>query len=168
MQICLIWAQDRKGAIGKDNLLPWRLPEDLRKFKELTSGHLVVMGRNTWESLPRKPLPGRTNLVLTSSPKAVSSAGALPVASLKAAVELASALRPNRLFMIGGGRVYQEALAIADLVYLTRVETEVADADAWAPVLPCQWNLVSSSGPLTSETGLRYCFETWAKVRPRH
>jgi dihydrofolate reductase len=126
--IALIAALDRRGAIGRDNALPWHLPGDLKRFKALTMGGTLLMGRRTAQSIGRA-LPGRTNLVLTRS-------GVVPVAGMQAVATLDQALARcagTPLWVIGGEQVYRLALPRADALYLTRVDTEVADADAHFP-----------------------------------
>lgn len=133
LRISLIAALDRRNAIGRDNGLPWRLPDDLKRFKALTLGKPVLMGRRTAESLGRA-LPGRLNLVLTRSDK-VPFDGMQAVASLDDAIARAERAGAQELCVIGGGEVYRLALARADALYLTRVETEVGDADAFFPAV---------------------------------
>ena len=130
MILSLIAAVSDNGAIGKDNALPWRIPEDLKRFKTLTLGHTVVMGRRTYESIG-KPLPKRRNLVLTSD-GSWSAAGVERCASLSDAIETARGAGETELFAIGGERVYREALAAADRLYLTRVRGEFP-GDAFFP-----------------------------------
>ncbi|WP_372018985.1 dihydrofolate reductase [Pseudoxanthomonas sp. 10H] len=127
----LVAALDRRGGIGRGNDLPWRLPDDLKRFKALTLGKPVLMGRKTAESLGRA-LPGRTNLVLTRS-GAVPFEGMRAVASLEAALEVARAEAAGELCVIGGGEVYALALPRADVLQLTEVDTVVVDADTFFP-----------------------------------
>lgn len=162
MQICLLWAQDRARAIGRDNTIPWHVPEDLLRFKELTRGHTVVMGRATWESLPRKPLPGRDNIVVTTTSPTLS--GASTAASLGEALALARSRGATRCFVIGGERLYTEAMPLADIVYVTHVELEVEGADRFAPELGADWKQLLRAGPVQAEGALRYQFETWARA----
>ena len=128
-ELALIAALDRRRAIGKDNALPWHLPDDLRRFKALTLGKPVLMGRRTAESLGRA-LPGRRNLVLTRS-------GGVPFDGMEAMPSLAAALGAVRdateLCVIGGGEVFAETLPIATRLHLTWVDTEVVGADAFFP-----------------------------------
>lgn len=126
--LTLIAALDRGHAIGRGNALPWRLPDDLKRFKSLTLGKPVLMGRHTAQSLGRV-LPGRVNLVLTRSGRA-PFAGMVAVTSLEAA--LAAAPGPE-LMVIGGGEVYACCLPLATAMHLTHVETRVAGADAHFP-----------------------------------
>lgn len=128
IRITLVAAMDRNRAIGVDGKLPWHLPDDLRRFKALTLGKPVLMGRKTAESL-RRALPGRLNLVLTRS-------GRVPHAGMQAVASLAEALARAagaELMVIGGGEVYALALPLADLLELTEVDTRLPSADAWFP-----------------------------------
>jgi dihydrofolate reductase len=156
----LIWAQSTSGVIGRDGGIPWHLPEDLARFKEITMGHPVVMGRLTWESLPPKvrPLPGRKNIVLTRQPDYLA-AGAGVVTNLD------DALGDEETWVIGGERVYTLALARATRCEVTEVEIELhrQDADAVAPVLGEAW--VGTTGDwLTSGSGLRYRFHSYQRA----
>ena len=126
--VSLIAAMAKNRAIGLDNRLPWRLPEDLAHFKRTTMGKPVIMGRKTWESLGR-PLPGRLNIVVTRNPDWQAD-GCVAVASLDAA--LAAAGPVDEAFVIGGAELYGHALARADRLYLTEIGIEVA-GDAFFP-----------------------------------
>ena len=137
-QIALIWAMTRNRVIGLHNKLPWRLPADLQHFRKLTSGHPVVMGRLTYESLGR-PLPNRTNIVL-SSDHHFAAPGCFVAHTIDDALTLAAAHMPETdpfIFIIGGARLYAQMLPKADRLYMTLVETEV-EGDAWFPVFDTQ------------------------------
>jgi Dihydrofolate reductase len=141
MHLALVAALDRNRAIGRDNGLPWHLPDDLRRFRALTTGRPVLMGRRTAESLGRA-LPQRTNLVLTRSGR-VPYGGMRAVASLREAMEAAAALGADTLCVIGGAEVYALTLPLADRLYLTHVDTAVEGADAFFPRFdPAQWRAV--------------------------
>lgn len=141
MRIALVVAMDHNRAIGRGNDLPWRLPDDLRRFKALTLGTPVLMGRRTAESLGRA-LPGRGNLVLTRSGR-VPFEGMQPVATLEQAMELAGDAGARTLSVIGGGEVYALALPHANVLNLTLVDTVVEDADTFFPPWdPGQWEEV--------------------------
>ncbi|MFS4580240.1 dihydrofolate reductase [Phaeobacter sp. C3_T13_0] len=127
--ITLIVARDQNGAIGKDNTIPWHAPEDLKCFQRETLGGALVMGRNTWDSLPVKPLKNRLNLVVSSNPDAAD----LVCPSIEAAVEEAGAQGYHRIYGIGGAGIYQGMMDIADRMLITEVCTEVADADTYFP-----------------------------------
>jgi len=131
LRLSLIAALDHQRAIGRDNALPWYLPDDLKRFKALTLGKPVLMGRKTAHSLGRA-LPGRANLVLTGSGKA-PFAGMQAVPSLDAARLRAVELGADEVCVIGGAQVYAQTLAQADALYLTYVDTLVEDADTWFP-----------------------------------
>ena len=131
MRISLIAALDRHHAIGKGNDLPWRLPDDLKRFKALTLGKPVLMGRKTAQSLGRA-LPGRSNLVLTRSGN-VPFEGMHAVDSVETAIEVARAAGADELCVIGGGEIYALTLPIAGTLHLTHVDTVVERADAFFP-----------------------------------
>ncbi len=160
--VALIWAQARDRVIGAAGGLPWHLPEDLALFRSLTTGSTVVMGRRTWESLPERfrPLPGRTNVVLTSDPH-WSVQGARRARSV---ADVLGAGEP--LWVIGGGAVYESFLPHADRVVVTDVDTDV-DGDTWAPALGAGWARVSrtpGTGWATSTTGLRYAVSEYPRA----
>lgn len=131
MKISLIAAMDRNLAIGKDGALPWHLPDDLKRFKALTVGKPILMGRKTAQSLGRA-LPGRLNLVLTRSGR-VPFDGMQAVASLAEARRIAQASGADELCVIGGGEIYALALPLATQLHLTLVDAEVVNADAFFP-----------------------------------
>lgn len=141
-RLTLIAALDRANAIGRDNDLPWRLPDDLKRFKALTLGKPVLMGRKTAQSLGRA-LPGRLNLVMTRSGQ-VPFEGMQAVASLQTAIEVAQASGAEELSVIGGGDIFALALPLADMLYLTHVDTVVDHADAHFPAFdPAQWEVAA-------------------------
>ncbi|MBI1283814.1 MAG: dihydrofolate reductase [Thiobacillus sp.] len=127
-RVSVIAALARNRVIGIENRLPWRLPEDLAHFKALTLGHPILMGRKTFESLGR-PLPGRTNIVITRNP-GYRPEGCLVADSIPAAVALCK--DADEVFFIGGAELYAQAIPLADRLYLTEVDTE-AEGDAWFP-----------------------------------
>ncbi|WP_066097781.1 dihydrofolate reductase [Xanthomonas massiliensis] len=144
MRLSMIAAMDRRHAIGRDNALPWHLPDDLKHFKALTLGKPVLMGRKTAQSLGRA-LPGRLNLVLSRSGSA-PFAGMEALASPEAAIARAAAAGAGELWVIGGGEVYALLLPRAEVLHLTCVDTILADADAFFPPLPAgQWQATSRS-----------------------
>ncbi len=124
MTVSLVAAVARGGVIGRDGGIPWRIPEDMARFRELTTGHAVVMGRRTWESLPDqfRPLPGRDNVVVTRNPD-WSAQGADRAGSVEAAFELLES--EPRVFVIGGGEIYAAALPLADELLLTEIDAEI-------------------------------------------
>lgn len=160
----LVWAQSTSGVIGRGGDIPWRVPEDLARFKELTLGHTVVMGRRTWESLPAKvrPLPRRRNVVLSRRSDFVAD-GAEVVDSLEAA--LARAEDEPQTWVIGGEQVYLLALPRATRCEVTEVEVDLRrdDDDALAPVLDDSW--IGETGEWqVSRTGLRYRLHSYRRA----
>ncbi len=147
-KLCAIVAMDRNNVIGRDGDLPWRLPSDLKHFKNVTLGKPCLMGRKTWESLPF-PLPGRPNLVLTRN-KTYAAKGALVFSDLNAMIgegyELAGASGGDEIMLIGGAQLYKILLPLCDRLYVTRVDAEV-DGDAMFPDIdPAQWRLTREDG----------------------
>lgn len=136
----IVAAVGRNGIIGANGDLPWRIPEDLARFKKLTMGHALVMGRATFESIGR-PLPGRTNIVLTRRPH-WSHEGVEVAASLDEAVAIASS-RGQDVFVAGGAEVYRAALPIADRIELTEVDAEPEGDTSFPPVDWSSWREVS-------------------------
>ena len=132
----LIVARARNGAIGKDNAMPWHLPADLVRFKRTTLGHPVIMGRRTWESIGRA-LPGRRNIVVSLTP-GFQPPGAEVVASLAEAWRAVAGA--DEAFVIGGARLYAEALADADRIYLTDVVGEVEAETFFPDYQPGDWH----------------------------
>jgi dihydrofolate reductase len=130
MKISLIVAMAENRVIGRDNQMPWHLPEDLRYFKRITLNKPVVMGRNTFESIG-KPLPQRTNIVITRNP-GYHIDGAVVVNSLEAALQQCRELEAEEAMIIGGAQIYAQALPLADRLYLTEVAA-VIDGDASFP-----------------------------------
>ena len=148
VELALIAALDRNGAIGRDNGLPWRLPDDLKRFKALTLGKPVLMGRRTAQSLGRA-LPGRRNLVLTRS-GAVPFEGMQAVATVAQAVAIAADDGASQLCVIGGGEVYALCLPDATRMHLTHVDLTVEGADAFFPSFdPPQWDVVARETHVT-------------------
>lgn len=155
--LALVWAQARGGVIGSGGLLPWHLAEDLVRFRKLTAGHPVLMGRRTWDSLPPRfrPLPDRRNLVLTRN-AAWQATGAEPVTSVVAAQDLVAASHERLLWVIGGGELYCCTIALASALAVTEVDLDVT-GDTVAPVISDDWHAEASQWR-TSTTGIRYRF----------
>ncbi|GAA4870365.1 dihydrofolate reductase [Luteimonas vadosa] len=148
--IVLVAAMDRCRGIGADNALPWRLPDDLKRFKALTLGKPLLMGRKTAESLGRA-LPGRCNLVLTRSGQAPFD-DMRPVSSLEEAVQVARGDGADELCVIGGGEVYALAMPRALRMHLTHVDTVVDGADAFFPRFDADaWRVVSRESRVADE-----------------
>jgi len=164
-RIALVAALDRQRAIGKGNALPWHLPDDLKRFKALTLGKPLLMGRKTAESLGRA-LPGRRNLVLTRSGRAPFG-GMDAVASLDAALAMiqGDGAGDRELMVIGGGDVFALALPRATRMHLTHVDTIVADADAFFPAYEVsQWRVASrESHPADAKHAFAFEFIDYVK-----
>lgn len=160
LSIIVAMAQNR--AIGKDNDLMWHLSSDLKRFKQLTTGHPVVMGRRTWESLPKRPLPGRRNIVLTQNPD-FEAAGAEVVHSVNGLFE---ALKDcdDEVFVMGGASIYQLLLPFTNRLYVTQVYKDF-DGDVFFPTIDMsEFNLVSLGDPMfDEESGLDYAYEEYIR-----
>ncbi|NQD39924.1 dihydrofolate reductase [Glutamicibacter halophytocola] len=173
-----IWAQANNGIIGAQGTMPWHVPEDLAHFKRITAGHPVVMGRTTWNSFPAKfrPLPGRTNIVLTGQAELheqLRKDGAVPASTLDEALALArKAEGSEEVWIIGGGKVYAQALPLLDVAVITKLDLEPA-GDTSAPQLSGDF-AIGATEPAqdpdeanwhASSTGIRYRFETWLRQK---
>ncbi len=158
--ITLVAAVARDGAIGRDNALLWHLPEDLARFRALTTGKPVIMGRKTWDSLPAKfrPLPGRRNLVVSRSASALP--GAEVFASLDAAL---TACTEPEICVIGGSEIYALALPHAHRLALTEVDAAFPDADRHFPAWPRQHFTAASREAHTGANGLRFEFVDYVR-----
>ena len=157
----LIYARAANGVIGKNNALPWHLPEDLAHFKRTTLGCPVIMGRKTWDSLPPKfrPLPGRLNIVVSRDP-AWHAAGALHAASIDAA----RALCPpgSDAWVIGGAQIYAQALPLAGSVVITEID-HAFEGDAFAPTLDAAWQEQARETHVAAN-GLSFAFVTYTRT----
>ena len=156
MRLALVWAQTPAGVIGADGTLPWHLPEDLARFRSLTSGHAVLMGRRTWESLPERyrPLPGRANIVVTRQ-EGWAAPGAQVVHSVDDALATAAG---GTVWVIGGAELYGQTLPRADRLEITELDLDV-DGDTRAPDPGDGWAV--EAGPWrTGGNGIRYRFLT--------
>lgn len=129
--ISIIVAVAKGGAIGKEGKMPWKIPGEQRQFKELTTGHVVIMGRTSYEEIGH-PLPNRTNIVVSKT-KVFSGENLYTVKSLQEAIERAG---QEDIFIAGGAEIFQEALPLADKIYMTYVDMEVPDADRFFPDFP--------------------------------
>jgi len=159
-RLSLIVAVARNGVIGKDNRLPWHIPEDLKRFKALTMGHHIIMGRRTWESIGR-PLPGRKSVVVTRDGD-YSAPGANVVHSFADALDACAG--DDEAFVIGGAEVYREALAHADRVYLTEVLADYP-GDVRFPPLGADWREMSREKPRRSPAEVGFAFVVYERQR---
>jgi len=151
----LIWAQARGRVIGKDGVMPWHLPEDLAHFKCTTLNHPVIMGRRTWDSLPPRfrPLPGRLNTVVTRQPD-WHEAGVQRASSLLNALQQCAG--SERVWVIGGAQIYEQALPLADEAVLTEIDADFA-GDTFAPALGPEWRETAREARVAAN-GLGFAF----------
>jgi dihydrofolate reductase len=162
MKLGVIYARAANGAIGKNGVLPWQLPQDLAHFKALTLGSTVIMGRKTWESLPPRfrPLPGRRNIVVTRNvswapPKDTECVGSLTEA-------LARVVNDENVWVIGGADIFAQSLPLADVAEVTEIDREF-DGDVFMPPLGTEWKEVKRERH-HSPDGFDYSFVTYTKV----
>lgn len=153
-RISLIAAVARNGVIGTDNALPWRLPEDLRRFKALTLGHPVIMGRKTWESIGR-PLPGRRNIIVTRN-DSFAAEGCETAGSVEAAIA-ACAGTTDEVFVIGGAQIYAQALPLAQRLHLTEIQADFP-GDAHFPAFDRGFWRESARESHRTDEGLEFDF----------
>ena len=139
-KIALVYAISQNGVIGRGGILPWHIPSDLKWFKAVTLGKPVIMGRKTWDSLPRKPLPGRVNIVITRNTN-FSDKGCEVAVDVQSALKLASVGEPKEICVIGGAEIFKMFLPLAARVYLTRVLAEVEGDTFLAELDPSQWRV---------------------------
>ena len=160
--ISLVLAVAENGVIGNAGAIPWRIPADMRRFKALTMGKPIVMGRKTLESFPKRPLPGRLNIVVTRD-KVFSADGAEVVHSLEDAFLRAGREKPDEIAVVGGAEIYLAALPRADVVHLTEVHTQ-APGDVRMPEFDRKiWREVARETHAT-EGGLRYSYVTLVRA----
>ncbi len=152
-EIVLVVAIADNGVIGKDGGIPWHISEDMKRFKALTMGHTIVMGRKTWDSLPKKPLPGRVNVVVTRQ-KDWKCEGAVTASSLGQATSGTS----GTVMVIGGAEIYERALPLASRIELTEVHKDF-DGDARFVLDRKGWHETQREDHVTAD-GLRYSYVT--------
>lgn len=167
--ITLIAAMSRNRVIGRNNALPWRMPADMQRFKRRTMGSAVIMGRRTWSTMNGKPLPGRTNIVITRDAN-FAVAGAVAAHDLDEAIREARTAHPDaaEIFIVGGAEIYRLALPRADRIDLTVIETDIADGDAYFPAFEHDsgWRLQrEESHPADDRNAFAYVFRTYERER---
>lgn len=163
MEVSLIVAMDQQRGIGKENGLPWRISADLKHFKKLTTGHHILMGRKTFESIGRA-LPNRVSIVISRN-KNYQAAGAIVVQSIGEALSIAQDAGETEAFIIGGGELYNHAMPLAQKLYLTRVHAEIKGIDTYFPPISPQWKVIDSSTFEADEKNeYGYTFETLKKL----
>lgn len=158
--ITIIAAAAENNALGKDNNLLWHLPDDFKRFKEITSGHYIIMGRKTFESFP-KPLPNRTHVIITRQ-KGYNPAGCIVVDSMESAIEACP--KEEDVFIIGGGEIYNLGMPFTDIIELTRVH-ESFEADAFFPEIDRnEWELISEEyHPADEKHLLDFSYQTYTR-----
>lgn len=161
--LSIIVAMAENRAIGKDNDLLWHLSADLKRFKKLTTGHPVVMGRKTWESLPKRPLPGRRNIVFSQS-EGFAPEGAEVVRSVNGLFQVLKGC-DDEVFVMGGASIYEMLLPFANRLYVTHVYREF-DADVYFPVIDMsEFALVNLGEPMyDEESDLDYAYEEYERL----
>jgi dihydrofolate reductase len=166
-RLALIAAVAKNGCIGLNNQLPWHLPEDLKHFKAITLGKAIIMGRNTFVSLGR-PLPGRTNIVITRNPDFAAPEGVRITHSLKEAMAIARDVAQrhgqDEIVIIGGAQIYAESLPLVTRMYLTEVSAQV-EGDAFFPTWnKAEWRQTVNEAHRAESTGLDYCFAVYERA----
>jgi len=162
--ISIIAAIGKNNEIGRNNELLWYIPEDLKRFKKLTTSKVIIMGQKTFESLPIKPLPNRINLVITNDRK-FKHEGVLKSYSIESAVKRAKNLskKDEEIFIIGGGSIYKQFIDIADKLYITEVHESYEDADTFFPVIDKDIWRLSSSTAVTFQPDIIYSYTEYLK-----
>lgn len=159
MTISLIAAVAKNRVIGKENDLPWQLPDDMKYFMQTTSGHHVLMGRKNYDSLPNKfkPLPNRTNIVVTRQDE-FKAPGCIVVSSIEKGIEIALQNKEEEFFVIGGAQIYTQSLERADYLYLTEINAEI-EGDTYFPMIKSdEWTEISRK-PHAIDEKHRYSFD---------
>jgi dihydrofolate reductase len=161
MNLTIIAAMSENRVIGRDNDLAWHLPDDLKRFKELTRGHHVIMGRKTFESVG-KPLPGRTNIIVTNQ-KDYKAPGCIIVHTLKEAIQKAE--NDSQPYIIGGGKIYDQALPLCDTIELTHIHAHV-EGDTYFPEVDTnKWQIVAKeSHPADDKHEFAFDFLTYHRI----
>lgn len=161
-EIAMVVAAAENNAIGKNQALLWKLPNDMKFFKNVTWGFPVIMGRKSFDALD-KALAGRTNIVITRQAD-WKAADATRVADLRQSLEAARATNAKKIFIIGGGEIYKQSMGIADTIYITRVHATL-EGDTYFPVIDeSEWELVSNENfPADDKHAYAYSFQVWKK-----
>ncbi|KRO18272.1 dihydrofolate reductase [Lacticaseibacillus saniviri] len=161
--ISFLWAQDQHGLIGKDGTLPWHLPDDLHFFKSVTINQIMVMGRKTFEGMGKKPLPNRTNIVLTHQPEYSADDGVIVYHSAESVLDYAASFPDKNLVIVGGAHVFASFKGIPDVLYVTRLagsfegDTYMTDID-FEP-----FDLITSRTVENDDPALTHTFEAWVR-----
>lgn len=161
--IAMVVAASTNNVIGEDNQLVWNLPNDMKFFKNITWGFPVIMGRKSYEAID-KPLPGRTNIVITRQ-KDWQRDTVITVSNIEEALQKARETNSKKIYIIGGGEIYKQSMDIADSIFITRVHA-VVEGDAYFPVIDeTKWKLVSNEDfPTDEKHAYAYSFQVWEKI----
>lgn len=160
-EVAMIAAIGPNLELGSHGELIWHISADLKNFKRLTTGHPVIMGRKTWESLPKRPLPGRLNIVMTR--RGGNFAGAETAQSAEEALKKCEGMPAP--FIMGGEEIYRLFMPLATTLYLTHIEaTTDKEVDAWWPEFRQDWKLAECGRPEEDPTGIKYRFERWTRI----
>lgn len=164
MLLSIIVAAAKGGAIGRKGDQPFYIREDLRHFKALTTGHPIIMGRRTFEALPKGALPGRLNIVVSRDP-AYEAPGAVVAPSVEAAMETAAATGTDEAFVIGGGELYRLAMPLAGRLHVTEIDAAVPDADTFFPEISAgEWEITDAGGFMHDEReNVRFRFVCYSR-----
>ena len=162
MIISAIYGVSDNGVIGKGNVIPWHLSADLKYFKKITMGHPVIMGRKSYLSIG-KPLPGRTNIILTRNEN-FKADGCIVVHTIESALDFAQKNKAQEVFIIGGGEIYRQSMPYWDKIYITEIEVEV-EGDVFAPKVDWKkWQLVSAEyHTMDKKNPMNYTFKVYAR-----
>lgn len=160
-RIALVAAKAANGVIGDRGRIPWRIPEDMRRFRQFTLGKPCIMGRKTWDSLPKKPLPGRLNIVVTRD-QGFTAEGTVVAHSFEEAIRHAGLA--DEIAVIGGEQIYRAALPGADILYLTEVLADIVGDAYFPPINPAEWRETAREDHVAN-AGLKYRFLTLERVR---
>lgn len=160
VKLAMIAAVGPNLELGRNGDLVWHISADLKRFKQLTTGHPVIMGRKTWESLPKRPLPGRRNIVLSHNARDLD--GAIVVSSVEDALKACDG--EAFPFVMGGAEIYRTMLPVADALYITKIDADPGeDVDLWFPEYEREWHLAEATDWLLDPKGVKYRFEIWLK-----
>jgi len=163
MTISCIVAKTRNNVIGRDNKMPWHISDDLKYFKKITTGHTIVMGRKNYESIGR-PLPGRTNIVITRDP-CYTCCGCIVVNDIQKAIDYAKRHNETELFIIGGGQIYEQTKNLWDKMYITEIDVDL-DGDVFFPDMDfSKWKLIDKECKNKSEKNeYDFCFTLYERI----
>lgn len=166
LEVVHVVAMDQQRCIGKDNDLPWHISADLKHFKEITQGGVIILGRKNFDSIGR-PLPNRTNWVITRNPdwtfEGVKVAHSIDEALSRSIEDVRLSQKPNTIFIIGGGEIFQQTIDITDRLELTHVDISVNNGDVFYPKIPDAFKKVASESHIDDKSAIAFEFATYQK-----